>query len=145
MGLQGQSMQSDDGNINIDLSVSSDQIENDTSVTDRNKIEENTSYIYSNASSVDHIDTHLFTEYHVSPMLCRHPVPATGRDDDKANLRKILLDILTKLGRYPTVFSKERILFAPDYKISKNVIELVKEGGIYRQFLPEFPLLHLRK
>ena len=34
----------------------------------------------------------------VSQMLCRHPTPAEGRDDDINLLSEVLQDILTKLG-----------------------------------------------
>ncbi|CAG2249138.1 unnamed protein product [Mytilus edulis] len=60
-----------------------------------------------------------FKKFEVPPLLCRHPTPAQGRDDDINHLKDILLDILTKLGRYPGKEYKERILFAPDHKIAK--------------------------
>ena len=43
-----------------------------------------------------------------------------------------------------TVFRIE-FLFAPDHKISKNLLQLIKENKLFHQFLPEFPALHLRK
>lgn len=36
-------------------------------------------------------------------MLCRHPTPAEGRDDDINLLSEVLQDILTTLGRYPEI------------------------------------------
>ena len=87
----------------------------------------------------------LISKFKVPPTLCRHPTPAKGRDDDINVLRDILLDILLKLGRYPGVVIKERILFAPDHKISKNLIQLMKTDAQFQQFLPEFPVLHLKK
>ena len=87
----------------------------------------------------------LFSKFIVPQMLCRHPTPAEGRDDDINLLSEVLQDILTKLGRYPDIINKERILFAPDHKIAKNLIRLMKTNRKCKQFLPEFPLLHLKK
>ena len=39
----------------------------------------------------------------------------------------------------------DRILFAPDYKIAKNLLKLMDQSSKYDTFLPEFPVLHLRK
>ena len=88
----------------------------------------------------DNYDLKIFK---VPQLLCRHPLPATGRDDDISNLKHILQDILIKLGRHKV--EKTRILFAPDHKISKNLLKLMKENAKFCQFLPEFPALHLRK
>ena len=49
-------------------------------------------------------------------------------------VRDVLIDILTKLGRYPNVNNKERILFAPDHKISKNLIHLTKVYFTFNSF-----------
>lgn len=95
--------------------------------------------------SKDTTESFLFKKYTVPTLLCRHPTPAEGRDDEINLLRDILLDILIKLGRYPEVQNKERILFAPDHKISINLIHLVKTNRRFHQFLPEFPILHLKK
>ena len=84
-----------------------------------------------------------FQQYIPPAMLCRHPPPAIGRDDDKYKLREILDDILSKLAHDPE--DPEKILFAPDHKIGKNLFELLSEVPKYRVFTPEFPLLHLRK
>ncbi|XP_076084880.1 uncharacterized protein LOC143055600 [Mytilus galloprovincialis] len=86
-----------------------------------------------------------FQKFKVPPLLCKHPTPAQGRDDDIAHLKEILLDILLKLGRYPGTFFKDRILFAPDHKIAKNLLTLLNKDPVFRQFLPEFPVLHLKK
>lgn len=60
-------------------------------------------------------------------------------------LRSILQDILIKLGRYPDTETKGRFLFAPDYKIAKNLVHLMKTDNKFKAFLPEFPILHLKK
>ena len=49
----------------------------------------------------------------VPPLLCRHPPPAQVRDDDIPHLKEILLDVLTKLGRYTGKVYTNRILYAP--------------------------------
>ena len=68
----------------------------------------------------DNRESFLFQKFVVPNLLCRHPTPAEGKDDDINVLRSILQDVLIKLGRYPGVENKERILFAPDYKIAKK-------------------------
>lgn len=87
-------------------------------------------------------------QYKPPPMLCRHPPPAVGRDDDKEQLRHILNDFLMKAG-YSTpgvrTNHKDRILFGPDHKVGKNLLQLISEDKKFAVFLPEFPLLHLRK
>jgi hypothetical protein len=60
-----------------------------------------------------------FKKIIVPPLLCRHPPPAQGRDDDISHLKEILLDVLTKLGRYTGNVYTNRILFAPDNKSLK--------------------------
>ncbi|CAC5403427.1 unnamed protein product [Mytilus coruscus] len=77
--------------------------------------------------------------------LDEHPTPAQGRDDDIAHLKEILLAILVKLGRYPGTFFKDRILFAPDHRIAKNLLTLLNKDPVFRQLLPEFTVLHLKK
>ena len=87
-----------------------------------------------------------FSKFNVPPMLCRHPPPAVGRDDDVSKIREILDDVLLKLGYTgENGNTANRILCGPDNKIGKCVIELMKSEIKYRVFLPEFPLLHLRK
>lgn len=56
-----------------------------------------------------------------------------------------MLDILTKLGRYPGKEYKERILLAPDHKIAKTLLQLIRTDKLLKQFLPEFPVMHLKK
>ena len=51
--------------------------------------------------------------------------------------------MVQKLGRKKS--QKDRILFAPDHKISKNLLKLMRENSFYQQLLPEVPVLHLRK
>ncbi|KAH3834541.1 hypothetical protein DPMN_107870 [Dreissena polymorpha] len=84
---------------------------------------------------------HLLADFKVPPLLCRHPIPAT--DDDIRNLKDILQEMTKKLGR--SQHQNDRILFAPDHKIAKNLLKLTEENPYFRQFLPEFPALHLRK
>lgn len=99
---------------------------------------------HSQASTV--LKTFGFEKYNVPPLLCRHPPPATGRDDDILKLREILDDVLIKTGRINMSYEgKDRILFGPDNKIGANLSQLLSQDNKYRHFLPEFPLLHLRK
>ncbi|XP_076115255.1 uncharacterized protein LOC143083025 [Mytilus galloprovincialis] len=87
-----------------------------------------------------------FKAYDAPSLLCRHPPPYTGRDDDESKLREILDDILIKSDQQQTYKDgQNRILFAPDHKIGKNLISLMKKCSKYQIFLPEFPILHLRK
>ena len=76
------------------------------------------------------------------PLICRHPPPASGRDDDIAVLRNILDDFLEKAAVDDHL---DRVLTAPDYKVAKNLLALIDSDIKYRTFLPEFPVLHLRK
>ncbi|KAH3802122.1 hypothetical protein DPMN_155791 [Dreissena polymorpha] len=39
-----------------------------------------------------------FSKYTVPALLCRHPLPATGRDDDITKIKEILDDVLLKMG-----------------------------------------------
>ena len=87
-----------------------------------------------------------FNKFTVPPLLCRHPPPATGRDDDEAKIKEILDDTLLKLG-YLTSEERRanRILCGPDNKIGSCLLKLMSSNEKYHLFLPEFPLLHLRK
>lgn len=87
-----------------------------------------------------------FNKFAVPPLLCRHPPPAVGRDDDIHKIREILDDILRKMGYLsdPSKFVN-RILCGPDNKIGKSIMALMEIDDKYKVFLPEFPLLHLRK
>ena len=60
-----------------------------------------------------------FTLYHPPPPLCRHPAPATGKDDGVMKLQGILDDLLVKSGNTNRKEEKNKILFAPDNKIGK--------------------------
>jgi len=84
-----------------------------------------------------------FKMFHPPPLLTRHPTPYIGRDDNIDRLREILDDILECTGKLLT--GKDRILCAPDHKIANNLFTLMKQQHRYKRFLPEFPLLHLRK
>lgn len=87
-----------------------------------------------------------FTKYTAPPLLCRHPPPAVGRDDDITKLKEILDDILLKLGaHHPDFNSFDRIVIGPDNKIGSNMLKLMSTDEKYNIFLPELPLLHLRK
>ncbi|KAL4217289.1 hypothetical protein ACF0H5_023740 [Mactra antiquata] len=87
-----------------------------------------------------------FKKFQVPALLCRHPSPAIGRDDDLEKIREILDDVLVKAG-YEADPNKtvNRILCGPDNKIGKCLFQLQKSSNRYIIFLPEFPLLHLRK
>ncbi|XP_071085902.1 uncharacterized protein [Haliotis cracherodii] len=89
-----------------------------------------------------------FQKYSPPPLLTRHPPPASGRDDDINKLREILDDILIKTELDDNLgydVCLDRILLGPDNKIGMNLLSLIKENKKYAKFLPEFPLLHLRK
>ncbi|XP_070203435.1 uncharacterized protein [Littorina saxatilis] len=93
-----------------------------------------------------------FRVYCPPPLISRHPPPYTGRDDDLMKLREILTDILVKTGFFFAGKHKKfpgrdesRIILAPDHKIAANLFRLMKENSMFQIFLPEFPLLHLRK
>ncbi|MEW8546925.1 MAG: hypothetical protein AB2693_25705 [Candidatus Thiodiazotropha sp.] len=87
-----------------------------------------------------------FSKFRVSPLLCRHPPPATGKDSDVSNIKEILDDVLLKLG-YLTNKTRcvNRILCGADNKIGNCLLKLMSINDRYNCFLPEFPLLHLRK
>ncbi|CAC5405584.1 unnamed protein product [Mytilus coruscus] len=76
------------------------------------------------------------------PLLCRHPPPASGRDDDILVLKKMLDDIPIKTD---VNLKEDKIIFAPDYKIAKNLLKLIDTTEKYKVFTPEFPILNLRK
>ena len=87
-----------------------------------------------------------FTKNVVPPLLTRHPPPAIGRDDDPSKIREILDDVLLKMGyEADPKRAVNRILCGPDNKIGKSLLNLLNVDKKYRAFLPEFPLLHLRK
>ena len=93
-----------------------------------------------------------FHVFKTPPLLCRHPFPYSGRDDDIERLRTLLEDILIQTGHHPNLLNehgnelhKFRILFAPDNKIAKSFITLYQQNAMFQSFLLEFPLLHLRK
>ena len=53
--------------------------------------------------------------------------------------------MLTKAGQiYSNVETRDWILCGADNKIGSNLVKLQKEEK-YRHFLPDFPVLHLRK
>ena len=87
-----------------------------------------------------------FHKFEVPPLLCKHPPPATGRDDDINNVKQIVDDVMLKLG-YETGIKNltERILCGADQKIGNNILKLMSMNEKYLAILPEFPLLHLRK
>ena len=90
-------------------------------------------------------DSASFVKFQVPDLLCRHPPPAVGKDDDIKVLRHILDEALVKSGYTvqpnPT---KNKILLAPDHKIANNIFSLMEESK-YECLLPEFPVLHLLK
>ena len=86
-----------------------------------------------------------FIKYDVPALLCRHPPPAIGKDDDIRVLRNVLDEFIVKSGHFmhPKP-NKEKILLAPDHKIANNVFLLMEEPH-FNCLLPEFPVLHLLK
>ena len=92
------------------------------------------------------IESFGFTKFTVPPLLTRHPPPAVGRDDDTSKIREILDDVLLKLGYLTgTENRSNRILCGPDHKVGNCLLKLMSINEKYEAFLPEFPLLHLRK
>lgn len=47
---------------------------------------------------VDLLKSFGFSKFVVPPLLCRHPSPAIGKDDDISKIKEILDDILIKLA-----------------------------------------------
>ena len=95
---------------------------------------------------VDLLKSFGFSKFVVPPLLCRHPSPAIGKDDDISKIKEILDDILIKLAFCIDPDKKgDKILCGPDHKIGKCLLKLMESSARYRVFLPEFPLLHLRK
>ncbi|CAH1802262.1 unnamed protein product, partial [Owenia fusiformis] len=91
---------------------------------------------------------HIFgLKKHVAPpLLCLHPSPYIGKDDDIGKLKEILDDILIKLGYLNEDTSAYRkVLCGPDNKIGNNLLKLIKSNPKYEVFIAEFPCLHLRK
>ena len=78
-------------------------------------------------------------------LLTRRPPPVAGRDDDITKLKEILDDMLLKLGYNNAHGHSDRILCGPDNKICSNLLTLMERDKKYKAFLPEFPILHLRK
>lgn len=94
----------------------------------------------------DIVESFGFEKYNVPPLLCRHPPPATGRDDDISKIREILDDMLLKMGYLTNIENTvNRILCGPDHKVGNCLLKLMSTNEKYAAFLPEFPLLHLRK
>jgi hypothetical protein len=85
-----------------------------------------------------------FRKHILAPLLCRHPEPYAGGDDDPTKLREIANDVLVRMGHYEGDRGS-KILFGPDHKIGKNLMTMIKQEKKYESFLPEFPCLHLRK
>ena len=86
-----------------------------------------------------------FEKFSPPTLLTRHPPPATGRDDYITKLKQILDDTLIKTDHISDISKHEKILFGPDNKIGSNLLKLREHNRRYEHFLPEFPLLHLRK
>lgn len=94
----------------------------------------------------DVVESFGFEKFNVPPLLCRHPPPATGRDDDISKIREILDDMLLKMGYLTNIENTvNRILCGPDHKVGNCLLKLMSTNEKYAAFLPEFPLLHLRK
>ena len=76
-----------------------------------------------------------FSKFVVPPLLCRHPPPAIGRDDDISKIKDILDDILVKLAfcTDPTK-TNDRILCGPDNKIGKCLLQLMASSAKYKAF-----------
>lgn len=87
-----------------------------------------------------------FRKFEVPPLLCKHPPPASGKDDDLNNIKEIMDEAMLKLGYQSGVKKQtERILCRADQKIGNHILQLMSMNEKYLVILPEFPLLHLRK
>ena len=126
------------------------ELSNDGGLSELEQSMENLSLLNeSDSESIDFVGllkSFGFSKFIVPPLLCRHPPPEVGRDDDVSKIKDILDDILVKLAFSTDPTKKyERILCGPDNKIGKCLFQLMASSVKYRAFLPEFPLLHLRK
>ncbi|CAH1791793.1 unnamed protein product, partial [Owenia fusiformis] len=85
-------------------------------------------------------------KYFPPTLICTHPSPYVGKDDDKNKLAQISNDILTKLGRQ-NHNGHPKILFGADNKVNANMLDLIHDpvNCDFEIFLPEVPCLHLRK
>ena len=107
---------------------------------------DNESPVMSRRETTNLLSKFGLTKFVVPPLLYRHPPPAIGRDDDLYKIKEILDNTLTKMGYSADPGrSINRILCGPDNKIGKSLLCLMSMDDKYRAFLPEFPLLHLRK
>lgn len=77
-----------------------------------------------------------FNKFKVPTLLCRHPPPAIGRDDDLNKIKDILDDILLKLG-YITEPSKSvnRILCGLEKACSSFMIKIISTQHFWLSFL----------
>lgn len=92
----------------------------------------------------DIVESFGFFKFIVPPLICQHPPPATGRDDDISKIREILDDILLKMGYLTNVnMTANRPLYGPDHKIGNCFLKLIAVNDKYASFLPEFPLCTL--
>ena len=65
------------------------------------ELEKSTVESGSTSRNVKQENASFLTKFKVPELLCSHPSPATGRDDDIANLKSILKDTVKKLCRTP--------------------------------------------
>ena len=72
--------------------------------------------------------------------------PGAGKDDDLNKLREILDDLLLKLCYMDPAhaYPLDRILVG-DHKLANSPLKLINMDVKYSIFIPEFPLLHMRK
>ena len=116
------------------------------STSDMLSLIDNESPVMSRSEIISLLSKFGFKKFVVPPLLYRHPPPAIGRDDDLYKVQEILDNTLTKMGYTAyTGLSKNRILCGPDNKIGQSLLRLMNMDDKYKAFLPEFPLLHLRK
>ncbi|CAC5399883.1 unnamed protein product [Mytilus coruscus] len=115
--------------------------------THQNSTNNNSSIIDKADISYDRIAGSFgFEKYNPPTLLTRHPPPATGRDDDIITLKEVLDDILIKTDKVGTNAAKSyRILFGADNKIGANLLKLMSMSSKYKIFIPEYPILHLKK
>ena len=156
--LPTRSFQVETNNASQDSAISTNGKETSTDNTDQSEItnhRENQEYLAeeetSHANFHDYDSEKLLTFgflVYQPPMICRHPPPALGRDDSITKLREVLDEVLIKSGNNSSsALLDSRILFAPDQKKKNgsNLMKLREQDAKYGIFLPEIPLLHLRK
>lgn len=68
-----------------------------------------------------------FQKFELPPLLCKHPPPASGKDDDLNNVKEIMDEAMLKLGYQSGVKKQtERILCGADKKMETTYYNLCR-------------------